>query len=51
VRFKDYLTEAKLPRRWKGNVGKSIGGGIYVHRKYEEEAVPEDVLSLSLIHI
>ena len=45
MKFKNYLIEAKLPRRWKGNVGKSIGGGIYVHRNYEEDAVPNDILS------
>ena len=38
------LREAKLPRRWQGNVGKSIGGGIYVHRNYESDVVPQDVL-------
>lgn len=34
----------RLPRRWQGNVGKSIGGSIYVHRDYESEVVPQEVL-------
>jgi len=39
------LREAKLPRRWRGNVGKAIGGGVYAHRDYETEIVPSDVLA------
>ncbi len=38
------LREAKLPRRWRGNVGKSIGGSLYAHRNYESDVVPQDVL-------
>ncbi len=39
------LREAKLPRRWRGNVGKSIGNSVYVHRDYETEIIPQDALS------
>lgn len=36
--------KAKFPKRWKGKVGKSIGGAVYVHRNYENDVVPKDVL-------
>lgn len=44
MRLAHLLEAIKLPRRWRGNVGKSIGGGIYVHRDYETDVVPQDVL-------
>ena len=31
-------------RRYKNNVGKSIGGNIYVHKQYATEIVPQDFL-------
>lgn len=31
-------------RRYKDDVGKDIGGGIYVHRKYAGAVVPADLL-------
>lgn len=34
----------RLPRRWRGNVGKSIGGAVYAHQNYEKEVIPELVL-------
>ena len=39
------LRESKLPRRWRGNVGKSIGGSVYVHRDYETDVIPHDILA------
>ena len=45
------LRESKLPRRWRGNVGKSIGGGVYVHRDYETDVVPHDVLANAQQHL
>lgn len=40
-----YLREAKLPRRWRGNVGKSIGGNIYAHIMYADEIIPGKLLN------
>jgi len=39
------LHESRLPRRWRGNVGKSIGGNVYVHRNYETDVIPHDILA------
>ncbi len=51
MRIQQLILEAKLPRRWRGNVGKSIGGGVYVHRNYETEVVPDDVLMNAQQHL
>lgn len=45
------LLESKLPRRWRGNVGKSIGNAVYAHRNYETEIIPHDVLANAQQHL
>lgn len=39
----------KLPRRYKNNVGKSIGGCVYVHKAYAEEVAPNLALYKDLL--
>ena len=39
-----YTAAGNAVRRFRGGVGKSIGGRIYVHRDYAKEVVPVDLM-------
>ena len=45
-RFEENLKTARgsTIRRYKGNVGKRVGDQLYVHKKYANEVIPNDVL-------
>jgi len=38
-------------KRYKNNVGKDIGGQIYVHKNYAQEVIPNDILKHGLKHV
>lgn len=37
--------------RWQNNVGKAIGGSIYVHKGYESEVVPSNILNAAKMYL
>lgn len=56
--FKHFLYESAIKtnrgsiiRRYKNNVGKDIGGQIYVHKIYAHEVIPDAILKHGLKYV
>ena len=43
-----YTLKGSKIQRYQNNVGKHIGGCIYVHRLYMEEVIPKDILGKAI---
>lgn len=55
IKLKDLLSETSLRtkhgsviRRYRNNVGKQVGGSLYVHRMYADQVIPKEVLEKAL---